>query len=206
MRWKEGKHFSVRLRNGKFALLRMLTIKGNVAVFNEFRDQDDWTDLATGTENLLFCCRVTRAFLARSPIQEQKDVVAATDIGIHETSISSGNGTFRQLTFWEGSPEERTIFVIGNGSNSRYRCYRENGMIREEIIPIDNADYERYRDYEMSGARAYPEFNERLVLCSEMGSNYDPLKEIAFNRLLDRRCIPYIEIISGKVLIAKYGY
>jgi hypothetical protein len=72
-------------------------------------------------------------------------------------------------------------------------------------VMISIADYDRYSDVELAHIRDYPEFNERLFLCSELECDFDPLKELVFDRSLDPICSNYVNIISGKRL-SECGY
>ena len=201
--WREGRVFSLALRNEWYALLQMLK-RPFVAVFCEFRQDDDWSDMDLNLGNLLFCCPITRAVLKRSRIHFHRDVEPASDIDVPEWKINTRG--FRNTTLWAGTEDERVVLVSGGKGNvGLWRSFCEPGRVGDEYIPVSTADYDRYGDIELAHIRDYPEFNERLFLCSELEFNFDPLKELVFERSLDIICSNYVNIISGKRL-SECGY
>lgn len=203
--WRDGRVFSLKLRNNKYALLQMLSKNGQVAVFNCFRDKDEWDDVRLSSRDVLFACYIVKTVLQKSNCNFHKSVRTVDDIEFPELSINISGG-FRKLNIWGGSEYERTLMTMGNGQYGLYRSYRENGQIKEEYTPISLDDYDKYTELELTNLREYPEFNERLYLCSILERNIDPLKEIAFEHSLDLECRTYIDIISGNVPISQLGY
>ena len=205
IKWRDGRIFSLQLRDGRYGLLQMLGKNGQVAVFNHFRNNDDWNGVKLDSEDVLFVCYLIKNDLSRSKINFQKNLSAVKGLSIPDLTINISGG-FRQLKLWEGSDEERSLMMMGDGNYGLYRTFRQHGQIKEEYTPITIEDYEKYKHLELSNLRGYPEFNERLYLCSILNRNFDPLKELAFNRPLDIKCKTYVDIIAGKVPISELGY
>jgi hypothetical protein len=202
--WREGRVFSVKLRNDWFVLLQMLS-SPNVAVFNEFRSEDDWDDIELDAGNVLFVCPVLKAFLKRSQLHFLTNIKAAHSIDIPAWKLNT-RGPWENVTVWPGTPHERVVMALGGeGRVGLYRSFCEPGNVGDEYIPISITDYDLYLDIETAHLRNYPEFNERLFLCSELECNIDPLKELMFRRPLDLICRPYVGMMTGE-RIAKYGY
>ncbi len=201
---REGRVFSVKLRNGWFAVLQMLR-RPNVAVFNEFRSEDDWDDIELDDGKVLFVCPVLRAFLKRSQLHFHTKIKPVQSIDVPEWTLNP-QGAWENVTVWPGTPHERTVMTKGGeGGVGLYRSFCEPGNVGDEYVPVSLADYDLYLNIETAHLRDYPEFNERLFLCSELEYNIDPLKELMFRRPMDPICRPYIGIVSGE-RISKYGY
>lgn len=203
--WKEGQVFSIRLKNDKYVLAQMITKHGQIAVFKNFQDKDNWENIILNKNDILFCCFLARTDLKRIAEVVHKKVEPILDLPKIDWTINSGGGS-RMKTLWKGTPNEKTFILLGEGKNVLHRSYRLDGEIKEETIPISNEEYDKYKHYEPSFLRGYPEFNERLYLCSIKGENFDPLKELIFDRELDLECSTYIDIISGKVPKNELGY
>ena len=194
--WREGRVISIALRDEWFARLQMLR-RPFVAVFSEFRCEDDWADIELTSSNHLFDCSVNRSILKRSQVHFHKGLAPAPDIQLPEWKINTRG--FRNITLWAGTKEERTVMVSGGEGNvGLWRSFCEPGHVGDEYIPISTTDYDRYTEIELAHVRDYPEFNERLFLCSELECNFDPLKELVFDRSIDPMCSNYVNIISGK--------
>lgn len=205
VRWTKDRIISLRLRNGHYALMQMIERPGLFAVFDIFREKDEWDDVSLSKANVLFTCCLVRKSLARSTVAIHKEIRPVDGLA-YETTRISPNGGFRRLTLWEGTPNERTLLVLGTGNNSLRELVNIDGHIEEKLTPIPLDDYAKYEKYELTSLSGYPGFNERLYLCDVLGRNIDPLKELAFNRELDPVCKVYIDIISGKVRLAELGY
>lgn len=203
--WKVGRVFSIRLRNGHYALIQMLDARGEVAVFDMFRENDDWDGVKLSEGNVLFTGMVLRSVLKRSETRIHRDVVPVEGIEYETTRIHGGSGA-REVVLWEGTPLERRFLTLGAGPKGICRMREVNGVLREEFEPISNDDYARYEHLEMTALCDYPSFNERLYLCEYFGRNFDPGKEIAFDRPLDPECVTYVDIIAGKTLLKDLGY
>lgn len=202
--FKDGTVFSIRLRNGSFALLQKIR-DGRFAVFNLFRERDEWSSDDVSSDNVLFYCVITKSVLQRSDVRHHKHVKGAGELVYPDFTINLSGG-HRHITLWEGTANERTFLMMGNGSYGVWRSVCLEGKIKEDYTLITIKDYDRYRHLELSNLRVYPEFNERLYLCSIFKCNIDPLKEIAFDRPLDPQCRVYVDIISGKVPLSDLGY
>lgn len=203
--WKAGRVFSIKLRNGHYALLQMLSTSGRVAVFDCFRKVDEWSGVRLTKRNALFTGVLLDDVLKRSVVAVHKDVAPVEGVKYSEVMISVGD-EFRRVKVWEGTKDEREFLMMGEGNNALCRYFRENGEPREEYIPIALNDYDKYKNLELTNLYGYPSFNERLYLCELFGRNVDPLKEIAFNRPLPREYRTYIDIIAGKTRLSELGY
>jgi len=195
--WIQDRLFSLKLRNGHYALLQMLTPTGQVVVFNCFHDVDEW-DVRLTADNVLLIGVLLDSVLIRSNIAVHKDVEPVVGLKYPEDRIYVGDG-FRTVRVWQGTEDEREFLMMGDCKNSLYRVRRENNQIHEECTPIDLDDFEKCKDVELTNLYDYPSFNERLFLCELFGRNVDPLKEIAFNRPLPREYRTYIDIIAGRI-------
>lgn len=177
-----------------------------VAVFDYFRQDDNWGNIKLDFEDVLFSCYVLKRDLKKHTIAFHRDVIPVKGIPKIEWRIITG-GPSRSKTFWKGTDDERTLLVDGDSSRlSLVRYYHVDGKGKEENKPINRQDYDQYKHLEVTSLRVYPEFSERLYLCSVYNTNFDPLKEIAFGRPLGLECRTYLDIISGKVLLKKLGY
>lgn len=189
--------YSLRLRNGKFVLLQTHSIRmTEVAVFNQFRDQDDWSDFEIAAKNVLFYCFILKSVFQHDSIRVRRDLPKASDLTFPDEHVSI-NGA-KRYCLWKGTADERNFGSLGAELSIRRRHHKE-GRWSYEYTPITTEDYDRCKHLETTGLGSYGEFNERLFLCSEMGVNIDPYKEIAFLRPLDISCSVYVDIISGKI-------
>jgi len=165
---------------------------------------DNIKTTALNSDQILFYCHITSCVYKRSEIQIHPEIKGAADWEFPDIAIS-GNG-IRKVTLWRGTAYEREIFAPGDGYPCLRKLVRKNGNLVEELKKIDKSEYDLYKKYELTNLRGYPEFNERLNLCAKRGENYDPLKEIVFDRELDPEAITYVDIIGGKVKISEFGY
>ena len=203
--WKENKIFSVKLRNGHFSLLQMLKAKGEVIVFNIFKEKDDWDGVELTKEKVLFSCCLLDSVLKRSEIQVHKKINPYAGFKGLDKKIDITGG-FREVTLWKNTKNEISFGMMGGGNNKIRELARENGEIKEKYTEIDIDEYQKYKNLELTNLCDYPSFNERLYLCEIFKSNIDPLKELAFDRSLDVRLHTYISIISGKIKLSELGY
>lgn len=201
---KQGQVRSIRLRNGHYGLMQVLK-NSQVAVFNSFRAQDDWSGLRLSADAVLFTCTLLKSVWARSETCSHPEVVPVPGLTFDETRIDLGGG-FRKVTLWAGTADERTFLMMGNGQNRVRRIERTEGGIRETLASVSLDDYDRVLDLELTNLCDYPSFNERLYLCELFGRNIDPLKEIAFGRALDPMCRTFVDIIAGKTPLSLLGY
>lgn len=203
--WKPNRLFSIKLRNGHYALLQMLSSKGQVAVFDCFQDTNDWSCAQLSSANVMFDGTMLDNVLGRSCVTLIEDVAPVEGLVYSKTRIHIGGG-FRTVRLWEGTEDEREFLMMGEGKNKLCRYFREDGQPREEYTPIALEEYDEYKNLELITLYAYPSFNERLYLCDVLGCNVDPLKEIAFCRTPDRECRTYVDIIAGKTPVSELGY
>lgn len=204
--WQKNIVFSLKQRDGSYALLQMLEHKGQVAVYRHCRKKDEWEDVVLSPDDVYFTCYVLRAFTSRSTIIIHKEIKPIKGLKVSETKINATS--LSEMTLWKGTKDERTFIACDgkNGIGLHNAGRNEKGEIFDEFKPIDITDYDKYKDFQMSGLGDYPEFNERVFLCHKYQKFFDPAKELAFNRPLDLDCRTYIDLISGKVLISKLGY
>jgi hypothetical protein len=203
--WKKHSVFSIRLRNQSLALIQTLDELGKVAVFKLERDSILPNSILK-KEDVLFMCWVTKAIFHSEQIVWESKMKACPDLTFPTQMISIAGG-LGAATFWKGSAHERTILTYrGDPKYISTSVVQKNGQQKIKHDEINNGDYERVRDLEMDAVRSYPEFFERLNLCSEKDENFDPLKEIVFQRNLGLECATYLDIIGGRVPIAELGY
>ena len=184
--------------------MQMLEVKGRIIVYNLFNSNNDWSNVHLDQESVLFKTFViVKPFFSRSRVFVQRNIAPLLSNNFPKTWISSGGGN-RKIKLWEGTIIERELIINGTGNNLLVKEGSEPS--ETEYTPIDNADYEKVKHLELTALRIYPEFNERLYLCFEFGVNYDPLKELSFNRTLPEKCITYVDIIAGKIKLADLGY
>lgn len=207
-RWKKATVFILALRNGDYGLFQMLQEKGRIAVFNHFRSADSWDHVSLNASSILFFAFATTAFFRRSAIRRVQEVTPVANLEYPAEDaprIDTGSG-FRKLTFWPGTAYERTVLTMGTGENSLISWTRKGLVIQEHVTPLPAADYDQHADSELTGLEDYPTLNERILLCRIFGRNFDPAKEIAFDRSLPVECTTYIDIIGGQVRLSKLGY
>ena len=159
--WKADRVFSIKLRNGHYALLQMLSTTGRIAVFDCFREVDEWNGVRLTKDNVLFTGVLLDSVLARSVVAIHKYVAALEEVEYSDTRVSLGGG-FRVLKVWAGTENERELLMMGEGNLKVCRYFRQNDEPREETIPIALDDYERYKTVELTNLCDYPSFNERI--------------------------------------------
>lgn len=201
--WRANSLFVVKLRNGKQALVQTFSSQPDIAVFNEFRSHGEWEDFVPSMRNVLFCCWAAKFFFQNDHIARLPGLKPAADIVFPDKMLApEGN---RRACFWKGTDHEREVIVPGESVLLRTN-HVKNGRHEPEYKKVKLTDFQRFASLELAALRIYPEFNERLNLCSELEANFDPLKEIVFHRPLDSSCRVYIDIISGKVRLDTLGY
>ena len=182
----------------------MLDGKGHIAVFNTYRDTDAWDDTHLTPSSVQFFTNATSAFFRRSPITHHPEIAPVRGLTRPRPDtprLHTGDGS-RHITLWLGTPDERTILVLGDGNNELITRDSHG----EHSSPIPLTDYESCKHIELTNLSDYPSLNERILLCHLVEPTFDPLREIAFNRPLPPSCKTYIDLISGQVPIAKHGY
>jgi hypothetical protein len=203
--WKKNSVFSIRLRNQSQALIQTLDELGKIAVFNLGRDYD-LSNTSLRGEDVFFMCWVTKAIFHSEQITLEPKIEPCLTLDFPKQMISIGGGN-HEVTFWEGTADERTIITYcGDPKYISTLITQKNGKNKMKYDEIHNSDYERTAHLEMDAVRAYPEFLERLNLCSEKKGNFDPMKEIVFQRSLGIECDIYLDIIGGRVPVAELGY
>lgn len=195
--------YSVKLRCGGYALLQTLDDTCRIAVFDEFRDNNDWKGFNLSAERVLFCCYVTKNFFRCSQIEKIKSVTACDEIVFPNESISLNVPV--KVTLWQGTKQQRDVLIIGE-SISLCKTTWIDGRPKLSYRKLHSRDYEKVKHLELAGLRGYPELNERLFLCRKSGRNVDPQKEIAFQRPLPPEFETYVDIIGALVSPSHFGY
>ena len=180
----------------------MLEVKGQVVVFNIYSHDGIFNDVKLTKDDILFITFISsKSVLKRSCIHMVKNVNPIFGIEFPKLKISLGHGN-REIVLWRNTRNERKFIFTGEGNNLLFAETLEG----REYSSISINDYEKYKDYEVEALRIYPEFNERLFLCSQLKTNIDPMKELAFNRKIDLICSTYVDVISGVVRLSDLGY
>jgi hypothetical protein len=203
--WKPNTVFSVSLREGYFCLVQTFETNSKLAVFNLFSNNEKWNDIELKNELVLFYCAIFKNFFQNKSITHRPDLRPCLNLSYPSQMISIGIQA-RKVILWEGTENQREIVTLGKSPNSICTSTIQGGKQVLEYTEIERSDYDQYRSLEVTTLRAYPEFNERLFLCAKLGKNYDPLKELAFDRTLVPECIDYIDLISGRRPNSELGY
>lgn len=204
MRWRENKLISLKLRNGKYVLLQWLSSSTYVSVFNIYSNDDVWTDIILNEQDILFTVAfVSKSVLKNSTVREVTEIEPLKNVNIPQKWINVGEG-FTKHDLWTGTEDEVSVLVTGEGNNLLVEW--DNNPSEKSYKLLNIAEYEKVKNIELENLHIYPEFNERILLCSELNMNVNPLKDIAFSRKLSAEYKTYLKIISGKALLADLGY
>jgi hypothetical protein len=195
--------YSVKLRKGGYALLQTLDDSCQIAVFDEFRNEPDWDGVKLLQDRVLFYCYVIKNFFQNNHISKVKSVSPCERLSFPNEAISL-NG-FKKITLWKKTKSQREIGFIGETISVCTTTWN-TGRPKLSYRRLSQEDYASVKHLELAGLRAYPELNERLSLCHELGFNIDPQKEIAFERPLNHQFETYVDIIGGLVPSAHFGY
>lgn len=195
--WKENQILSIETRDNIYVISQMLK-EPYLIFFNLFRENNDWELLNLNQIPTLFCTAVTRQFLKQSKISTLNvQHLTIESFPVHWIKI---NPDSRQITVWEGTPDEKTFFILGDGGGSLVeKDITQSGFQEEKIIipSISFSDDEIINNCELTTIGIYPELNERLFLCYQFGYNVNPYKELIFNKNIPIEYKKYIEIISS---------
>lgn len=151
---------------------------------------------------------VTKQFLKNSQLSYQVNLKPVKDI-IYEKYWIQENPSSRMITLWADTKDQMTFIILGKGGASliendiTQKGFKEHKTLIQIIKPDDNATIDQY---ELTNLASYPEFNERLFLCSQRRKNINPAKDLLFNRDIPLAYKKYFEIVSGLVPIKKLGY
>lgn len=195
--------YSVKLRCGGYALLQTLNVTCRIAVFDEFRDTNDWNGFNPSKGRVLFCCSVIKNFFRCSQIGKVKSVTACREIVFPDKAISL-NSPIR-LNLWKETKRQREVLILG-GDISLCTTTWISGRPKLKYRQLSLKDYDKVKHLELTSLRGYPELNERLSLCCELGRNVDPKKEIAFQRPLPPEYEAYVDMLSGFAPVSQFGY
>ena len=194
--------YSLKLRQGGYALLQTMSDTCRITVFNEFRNEPDWTGVQLSKSNVLFICSVTRSFFQNSLIEKLSCVTACKDLEMPSSAISLDG--HRTVTLTMGSSKYE-IIAMGDKLSLCHTKWKD-GRPSLSYTNIKRDDFEKVKNLELTTLRAYPELNERLFLCRYLKSNVDPMKEIAFDRELPPQYETYVAIIGGLIPSKQFGY
>ena len=202
---KVGQVVGLRLRNGLYALMQRISKGGTYAVFNLFPPSLEIAGEILNPHDVLFYCTPSRFCWRHSPLKHTK-IASVEGLGHPRESIMCGSGA-KIIKIWEGTPNERTVPVLGQGDIFLSRRKADDHFDCELTkLTRSDEDYQRAKNLEIMMVWTYPFFNERLYLCSVKGENFNPEMEITFNRPLGLECIPYIDMLRGKADLAALGY
>lgn len=174
-------------------VLAQMIGRAKLLVFNLFNKDNVWDNVNLQEAPILFCTSVTRQFIRNSNVFKQ-NIEPLKDYQPPKYNIDSF-GFAKQITLWEGTPDEKTIWMLGEGGGRLIEG--EIGQCVEIMPEIPYDDDETIDKYELTNVRIYAEFNERLYLCYKFGKNVDPMKDLTFNRPIPLEYKEYIDIISS---------
>ena len=205
--WKNGKICSLQLRDNTYVLFQMLE-KDKIAVFNHFRSTDTWNDLTLTESDILFTANILKAVIQRSNISIHKNIKPIENLEYDFKAYRIFAGTsIRSFVFWEGTSDEIKFNTWGGGDKMGiHQAYREGDEFIENFTPIKPSEYNKYKHLESAGSRNYPEFNERLYLCSKLNKNVDPHKEMLFDCPTPKLYKDYLSMKFNKDKQRELGY
>lgn len=120
---KDGQVFSVRLKDGSFALAQFTT-GSHVAFFKAFSDTDEWEDDSAETSELLFICVGIMQFFEYSIVNVLENVRPRVFASLPRFWIEQFHGG-RKVVVSPGTKDERTIALLNQ---------RPGGRIVEQLI------------------------------------------------------------------------
>jgi len=194
--------YSIKLRRGGYALLQTLDDTCKIAVFNEFRSKPLWSGIQLSSTNVLFMCSVIKNVFQNTFIEKVKGMVACTNLEFPNQAVSLDGHRYVSV---KTGKLEREILAMGD-SLSLCRTKWQEGRPKLSYTTLKRVDFDKIKNLELTTLRAYPEFNERLSLCYELGRNVDPMKEIAFDRPLPPEYEVYVAIVGGFIPSKQLGY
>lgn len=204
--WKENKIVSIKLRNGKYALLQMLKRKGYVAVFNKFSEDDKWDGITLNEKDVLIMTFIMSGrIFPNSEVKTQKQVKPVANLEYPRFHISLGDGSNSRIKVWSDTPEEKEVIVDGYLNLFLIERISEDPWI-EKDSPINVSDYDKFKHLGTTSLGNYPEFNEKLYIWSELGKYYEPEVELAFGHELHPICKCYVAILTGELTIGLNDY
>lgn len=206
--WKQDAVFSMALKDGSYVLGQLLK-EPYMVFFHEFRDKDEWEPTAAqGAQPLLFCA-VTRQFLIYSPIEKQPSVLPRAFERMPSRWIERIPGT-RQLTIWKGTSDERTMVLLSErpGGQLIEKHIEASGFqewpVVKKSIALD--DDETIDGHEESCLWLYPQLNERLSLCKQVGRCVDPSRDLTFGRPPKKEYATFYDMLACHGKPEDWGY
>lgn len=202
--WKANQVISIETRRkdekrkSNIYVLAQMVGKAELLIFDMFNTDNDWKEIDLKKTPILFCTTVTRQFIKNSNIFKQ-NIKGLTNYELPKHKIKPLGIGSRYVTVWEGTPEEKKVLILGQGGGRLIEEDISSGNYVEKTIiaSIDKTDLETINKYELTGARIYAEFNERLYLCYKMKKNVDPMKDLIFDLPIPLEYKEYIYIISS---------
>jgi hypothetical protein len=201
--WKANQVISIETKrkdenreNSVYVLAQMIN-KADLLIFDLFNMDNDWGDIDLKEIPILFCTTVTRQFIKNSNVFKQ-NIRGLVDYKPTKYKIKPLGMGSRYVTVWEGTPDEKKVLILGQGGGRLIEEDMSSGSYIENVIisSINKTDLETINKSELTGARIYAEFNERLYLCYKMKKNTDPLKDLTFDLPIPLEYKEYIDIIS----------
>jgi len=194
--WREGTVLSIETRPGLFVLAQMLK-EPSLGFFNLFRNVNEWDDVVPSDLPKLFDCFVTRQFINASNCKKWKLKPCCWEP--RERKIDTSN-EFSRVVVWEGTPQERSIGLIGaRGKKRLVEPHPVDRFAQNVVLPaISENDADTINGHELKNLGINPEMNERLYLCHIFGRNVDPLKDVLFQRPIPAEYETYLDIIGAE--------
>jgi hypothetical protein len=206
--WKEDNLISLRLRDGSFALGQLLK-SPYIAFFAAFREDDAWPADAAESTPPLFFCAVASVVFKFSTISQQPNVRPKRFEQVPYLWIKRFTGS-RKVTVWRGTERERQLLLLSErpGGQLVEKHMDASGPGNPKVIvpsiPLD--DDETIDSYEMNVIATYPNLNERLLLCKQLGKNVDPEKDLTFDRPMRPEYANYLDMLAQKGRPEDWGY
>ena len=207
-KWVDGHVVSVGLRDGWYVLGQFLKSPFMV-FFAAYSASDDWSPHAAQQVEPLFFCAVTNQFRKFSAMRWCEQVRQRLFQDLPRYWIEPFHGSVK-TTVWAGTPRERTFLTLNQRPGGRLieKHIDDNGFTRYpvvlESIPLD--DDQTIDRHELNVLWTYPNLNERLLLCKQLGTRVDPEKDLLFGRPPRDEYVTYVDILAGHGTPEDWGY
>lgn len=180
-----------------YVLAQMIN-KTDLIIFNAFNSDNNWQKIDLEKPLFFFVLQLRSNFPKNSNIFRQ-GIKGLTNYNIPKQKIKPLGIGSRYVIIWKGTPSERQILILGQGGGKLIEEDMSSGKYIEKILipSIEKKDLDIINKFELTGARTYAEFNERLYLCYKMKKNIDPMKELIFDLPIPLEYKEYINIISS---------
>lgn len=194
--------FSLQLKNGQFVLMQIIN-RRVIAIFKDFRIEDNWQDYVLSKDRLLFITKACTKFFKLGIFKVHKNILPIEGVTLSNTTLHRGTG-FSRIKLWENTVDEVVFPVFGDETSISITTFHrrtEEFASRYEITSVIAEDYEQVKHLEVSTHSYWPYLNERLFIIAELGVDYNfcPQREIMFRRPLPLVCKLYCEMMTGVV-------